>query len=517
MSAVSSHRLQVGQRLIQQASTFLASKRLIWLIVGFGIMIRFIQYLADRSLWLDESLLVLNITHRTFAGLLQPLDNGQAAPVGFLLLERLVVQIFGSSEYALRLVPFLAGCVALVLFYRVAVACIKPEAVPIALLLFAISGPLIYYSSEVKQYSCDVAIALLLLLMAIDVYPKKLTALRVAILAVVGAGALWFSHPAVFVLGGIGAGLGLCCILKRDWKYLRSLLVVYLCWTVSFISNYLVSLRYISSNQALQGFWNDAYMPLLPHSLSDLHWFIDTFFTIFQNPVGLGPYAAGIAALLFLVGSVVLYRARRERFWLLLAPIFLALFASGLHKYPFGGRLLLFAAPVLILLIAHGLQQVSARVGNGRIATVAILGVLCIDPVISATYMVVRPSTKEEVRPALAYIHAHMQPGDLLYVYYGAQYAFEYYQEDNKYAIQQYQIGTSARDNWNAYVDELNRLRGNQRVWFLFSHVRRKEGVDEEKFFLYQLDQIGPRLDTFTVTGASVYLYNLKDQALNHQ
>jgi len=131
------------------------------MIICFGIVLRLRQYLFNRSLWLDEALLTLNIISRSFLELLQPLDYRQGAPIGFLFLEKLAVQLFGNSEYVLRLFPFLCGIISLFLFYKVATHYINIKAVLIALGLFAISGWLVYYSSEVKQYSSDVAIVLL--------------------------------------------------------------------------------------------------------------------------------------------------------------------------------------------------------------------------------------------------------------------------------------------------------------------------------------------------------------------
>jgi len=144
-----------------------SSTKLVWFIIAYGILLRLTQYLSNSSLWLDESRLALNIVNRSFSQLLQPLDYGQGAPLGFLILEKAAVRLLGSSEYALRFLPLLCGVVSLLLFYRLAAQSISPKAVPIALGLFALSGPLIYYSSEVKQYSSDVAAAVLLLCAAI--------------------------------------------------------------------------------------------------------------------------------------------------------------------------------------------------------------------------------------------------------------------------------------------------------------------------------------------------------------
>jgi len=59
------------------------------------------------------------------------------------------------------------------------------------------------------------------------------------------------------------------------------------------------------------------------------------------------------------------------------------------------------------------------------------------------------------------------------------------------------------------YQEDLDKLRGQKRVWILFSHIWRTGGVDEEVLFLNYLDMIGSRLDSIQATGASAYLYDL--------
>src|SRR5262252_1207359 len=122
-----------------------------WAILAYGILLRLTQYLSDRSLWMDESMLALNVVNRSFAQLLQPLDYNQGAPVGFLMAQRAAVTLFGPGEYALRLFPFICGLISLFLFYYLAKKCLEPGASRIGLALFAIVLPLIYYSSEAKQ------------------------------------------------------------------------------------------------------------------------------------------------------------------------------------------------------------------------------------------------------------------------------------------------------------------------------------------------------------------------------
>jgi hypothetical protein len=115
----------------------------------------------------------------------------------------------------------------------------------------------------------------------------------------------------------------------------------------------------------------------------------------------------------------------------------------------------------------------------------------------------------ENIRPVMRYIKEHKQDGDILYLYYSSRLAFKYYAERYGFNNNKYIVGIKSRGNWKNYENDLNKLRGNIRVWLLFSHVWKGKGVDEEKFFLYHLDSIGKRLDHFKSDGAAVYLYEL--------
>jgi len=126
-----------------------------------GVFLRLWQYSANRSLWFDEALLALNIVHRPFALLLQPLDNNQGAPIAFLFSEKALIELFGNKDYVLRLFPLVTGSVAIFLMWKVLEDYVGGVGAKFALLSFAISEALIYYASEVKQYSSDVLACLL--------------------------------------------------------------------------------------------------------------------------------------------------------------------------------------------------------------------------------------------------------------------------------------------------------------------------------------------------------------------
>jgi hypothetical protein len=90
-----------------------------WLIILGGIGQRVLRFWANRSLWLDEAMLALNITERSMGQLLEPLKHEQGAPVGFLWAVKAATLAIGPNEWGLRLVPLVSGIVALVAVYFV--------------------------------------------------------------------------------------------------------------------------------------------------------------------------------------------------------------------------------------------------------------------------------------------------------------------------------------------------------------------------------------------------------------
>jgi uncharacterized membrane protein len=493
------------------------AKRLPWIIILIGAILRGVQYLYNRSLWLDESMIALNIIDRSFFELLKPLSHSQSAPVGFVLLEKVAVQVFGNNEYALRLIPLLCGIISLFLFYEVAKRCIEPKAVLIALGLFAISDPLIYYSTEVKQYSSDLTIALLLFLAVIYIQSRRPTIPRIVLLGVLGAIVILFSHTSVFILAGVGVTLTLSFLYRKEWIKIGIFSIAYSFWAISFAIIYFCSLRYMDQGEFLKTYFSNHFMPFPPLSISDIKWIIDKFLSIFEFPVGLS--LSGIALLTFIFGCISLYSKKKEMFFIFLSPILFALLASGLHKYPFDGRLLLFIVPSLLLFISEGASQIRYKTKqNIPVLGIAIISLLFIGPLFYAGHHLIKPKPmiQEEIKPVMQYVRYNKQVEDVLYIYTASVNAFKYYSRRYGFSNDDYIKGVNCNSDLSICVSDLNKLIGNKRVWILFSHVYKRNGIDQKQFFLYHLDSIGTRLDSFISKGASVYLYDLsKSQKKN--
>lgn len=479
-----------------------------WVIITVGLILRVAQYAANRSLWLDESALTLNIVDRSWEQLWLPLDYNQGAPIGFLLIEKLAVHLLGNNEYALRLFPLLSGLAVLVLFYAIAQRRVRPATALIGVGLVVVSSQLIYYSSEVKQYSSDAAIGLLLIAMALYADAKPASLWRAILLGLSGAAALWFSHPAVFVLAGLGAGLFLFRLRARDKRAIGMLALSGLMWGLSFVLVYVVSLAGLSRNSVLNNYWQSGFMPL---AVSRWRWYLDTFLGMFDNPVGLP--LAGLAAVCFIAGLVGLWRSNRKLLAMLMLPLLATLAAAAARLYPFSGRLILFLVPLMALVIAEGVTQLwTLTRTQSVIIGGAIILLLFAQPVVNAADNLMQPKRGEDIRPAISYIRQHWQEGDQLYVYYGARPAFMYYDAQFGFGDNDTVPGEAGRDNWSQYWTEIDRVRGRPRVWLLFSHVWQGNGVDEEKLFLFRLNQLGQLLDAYRTGGAAAYLYDLSSK-----
>jgi hypothetical protein len=486
------------------------SQNLLWCIICFGILLRITQYLSNRSLWVDEAMLALNIIHRSLPELLSPLDYNQGAPIGFLIAQKLFVEIFGTSEYALRLLPLLCGIISLFLFVRVAKEFVEPKSLIVATGLFAISYKLIFYSSEVKQYSSDVAVALVLYSVTLYIQNAGLSAARSLVFGMIGAFGIWFSHPATFVVAGIGGTLSGSLAHNKQWSKLLLLMNAGLLWAVSFGALYLISLHSLSQNSELLNYWSYGFMPFPPKSVADLRWFDKTFFEIFKEPLGLLP--ASIAAVTFLIGGLSMAIEKKDKFFLLAAPIMFALLASGLQSYPFTGRLLLFAAPFIIVCIAEGVMRVGLLVRNKQnLLNAAVASVLLVPQLLYSSTILVKPYFFEDVKPAMEYISKRWQKGDILYVYHGAQPTFQFYSAKYGFSEKEYVRGEANRENLLVFENELHAFQSHKRFWVLFAHIDRSNGIDDVNLFLEHIGRNRTLTDAFKGTDAAAYLYSKPD------
>lgn len=491
---------------------------LVLLIILFGIFIRINQYLSNRALWGDEASLALNIINRSYLELLQPLDRNQAAAPGFLWIEKLFTQLFGNNEYSLRLFPLIAGIIGLIAFYKLGKWAVSAIALPIALILFACLRYTLYYATEVKQYSSDVTITLLLCLLLIPLRNKMLNIKRILSIGSLGAVAIWFSHPVIFVLAGIELANLITTPNNKRKVILINRLPAYSLWIVSFGFLYFLTIARVMQNNSLQNAWGDEY----PSTVFDLLWLLDSLGRFFYRPLGFTAIFDGIAILAFVIGCIFFIRKEKIKFLILMSPVFTTLAASYLHKYPFRGRLILFLAPLFILVIAEGIAFMLTSLNHSkRHNYLAIIGVilaftLILPSVFRAASFVFYPETKHEIRLIMDYIKTHQDSGDGIYIGDGGPAdQFEYYAGKYGYSKSDYARGyyseflnaeRFSEQGWQEFKRQSSQLQNKEQVWFVFTGLNKKK----EPLVKPHLDCIGQKIDYFSQPGAFTYLYKLK-------
>ncbi len=478
-----------------------------------AVAARLAQYLSNRSLWLDEAYLVLNILQRDFGGLLRPLDNHQIAPPLFLWAVKLAVSLWGDGEMVLRLVPLVGSVLSLPLIYRVARRVAGSTGAWIATAMLGWSQPLIYYASEVKPYATDALAALAAFALALPLiegpHAPRPSYRRLILTGLLGALLPWFSYPSAFILGGLGAAMLIGPLFRRQFRLALRMSVPLTIWGAGLLALYRIVLRIGLRDEFLRIFWSDFFAPFPLRSLTDLYWYLQAWFDFLVFAGGLPFY--GLATFAWLVGGIVLWRSGRRPLALgLLLPLIGATVASMLKLYPLYIRVMLFAVPPVFLLIACGAEAVYRILSaHSRLIGALWVGLLLLHPFYRSLTVLHTPWTNEEVRPAIQYIRDHWQEGDRIYVYHGAVPVFAYYA--HRFGLDDpnlYRVGRVSNGDFAVLQEDIDRLpRG--RVWFLFSHIYTFHGLSEQVFLLSQLDRQGIRLDGWETQGAAVFLYEL--------
>ena len=492
-----------------------------------GALLRTWQYLANSSLWIDELALARNIIDRPFLALWQPLDYAQVAPVGFLILERGLTKLLGTNELALRAFPFLSGLASLFLFWSVSKRVLSGWAGTLAVGLFSLGIPFIYFSSQVKQYSSDVAAALLLLLAALVTHRRGLTPGRAFCLGMLGSAVVWFSQPAIFVMAGIGTALLVLALGGGERHAARRLAITLMLWAASaaaVVAHSVWNVRPMDQ-EYFHWFWSSGFMPLPPRTLSELGWLPGKLTWVFGafGP-GLGHTNGGlnyrwspIFTAMMVYGYWVLWRKQRDAALFLLLPVLVAIGLSALSLYPFTARLLAFLIPFLLLAVAAGAGALLTHLQSRfQLLGTAVLALLVGSP-IYAIATALPPSWVQHLRPVVAHMQQRLETDDRIYVYSGAGLAFGYYAP--RFGIQRDRVilGRCSLADPRGYLRELDGLRGQKRVWIVATHEQRP---GELELILGYLDQIGRRLDAVVVPasngriieGAYGYLYDLSDR-----
>ncbi len=399
---------------------------LFYIIIIAGVLLRMVIYLHNRSLILDEANVAKNLYERDLASLFSPLNYAQFAPPLFLCAERIAGNSLGFSEMMLRLVPLLCSFLSLWLLLRVLQRLVSLEALWYPLLLMAFGYIFFRYATELKQYSSDVLITLMLICTALHFDITKTKPVRFCVVwAIVGSAAIWSSMPSVFILCGVG-GYYLCEGWTPDGKRILHVLIAGLIWASQFLVYYLHILGHDTNNTYLLN-WHDRYFfVLLPHTVAQLQHNAELCISILSTMGGHTVLAVAFHLCLIVAGLVHLFRRRTATALLLFVPLVVLLVACGLHKFTLLPRVILFAMPLLLILTGVGLQQAFAMRSRVFKGVVTAIAVVCAANYCQFQYFY-RPFKIEELKDGLQVLQKEKIDGAHLHVNFLVVPIYEYY------------------------------------------------------------------------------------------
>lgn len=496
-----------------------------WGSIILGVFLRIRQYAINRSLWVDEASLALNIVHRSFGALLQPLDYNQGAPIGFLFVEKILISIFGNNEWTLRFFPLLSGILSVYLIYLISRKYFGKLGL-IAVASFSFSSVMIYYSSELKQYSTDVTVALLIIYLTLRCLDEVSNSEHVVQLGIAGIAGVFLSHPSVFVLSVAEFLLFINSLLKKDFIRLRWVFAIVLMWVGAFLLTYLVSLRYLIGNTNLQDYWSNGYAPIPPWK--NFIWYKNVLASILpqvNSPIPLfvfpgfrQEYLTVFCLLLVFIGLIGLFVRDFQLATLVAAPFMVAFVASALHRYPMSDRFLYFLFPLVLLLMAEGIgfvYFVIEKIDNKSAIIVSFLLSFLIlwSPLITMYDNALRPPLGEDIKPILNYIQSNAANGDEIYVHAGSTTPFLYYLPFYNFKTDDIFVAQKSL-NTKRFIVDVDAYQGTERVWFVFSHVvtcdcEATDRAGRIQAYVDILNQYGVQLDHFNASNAVTYLYDL--------
>jgi hypothetical protein len=412
-------------------------------IAVLGALLRIRQYVAGRSMWLDEIFLAESLRDKGLTDLLTtPLLHNQSAPPGYLLASKVSVRLLGANEYGLRLVALLSGLAALVLAVVIArrlLSHLWSQASFVALI--SLSPALIYYSNEVKQYSTDVLATCAVLAL----WSLRHSRHAPLILGIGGSLIAVISLVGIIGLGALGIAIVIEWLHSRTTRTgtrLGSIILMSLLWLPGVGLHLGYSLSVGTDRESMRNWWGEraAFAPDLTSRWlgADLVWYPEWLMRLGWVGIGevarlgstaaTGPLALGIG---LGVLAVVAITTSRELRWMLTVPILIALLLSQFRIYPTSGRLSLYLVPVVMLIAVLGAESLAVifagqlartrKVARPQqdhkfgalMAAVAIATLLGIQASITIPFAF-SPLDDRNIKWVMDHVEQHQQPGDTL-------------------------------------------------------------------------------------------------------
>lgn len=476
--------------------------RLAVCIIIFGVVLRAVFYLQNRCLFIDEANVARNIYERGFTGLAAPLNYEQYAPPLFLWIVKCCTLLFGYSEPAYRLFPFLCGLGSLWLMYVAVKKYASGSSTWYALAIISTGVIYVRYGAELKQYGCDMAVTLALLLLALSADVFTMAKWKfLGLWFIAGSVAIWLSMPSVFMLAGVGIYYLYQCIKARRYANVLLPAALGVLWMAQFVLYYFIILKPQIQSDYLQNCHKDFFLYALPNSSEKLGQDINVLNKIISAMGGKWTLSVVFHLLALGIGLVWLLRKETAKALLAVIPICLLLFAAMARQYALTPRLILFVMPLLLIIIAAGLGAMFQVKSVAVKAIWVAVGLICIAN-FGAFSLLYKPMENEELTKSMAFAQQQNIDGDHLYVHNLATPAYIYYTTIHPAKNNWKNLANAHLLQWNTNYDSLSQVVTGRSA-LLYSWAPDDEIASETMKIQQRHKEVAKQV----VTGSRVYIY----------
>lgn len=408
---------------------------LLWIVIAFSAAHVLTAYFVERSLWIDEAMLMKSVVTRDFAGILQGFfDDNQSAPPCYMLSVKALSLVFGTSPMALRLYSLLMYFGSALLIYSIArnTMGFRLPLLPVAVIMALVTVQ--HYATEAKPYMNDVFFSLF----AIWLYSRYVRG-RMPFWAVALAMgvSVWFSFGALFTMGGICAWHFIkytrrLCLGKENARAWFAQVLPLLIVALSVALYYFLWALPASTNVPdpnNDNYWSLLNFPLIPREKYDLI-LIVTMSLKFMEYETLGFFIS-----LLVMGGAALFLIIRYRTWLAVSMVISALMimvVSWLGMYPIEHRILLAQYVIVWLFALWTADYIIKRIAKNYI-TIALIVLVIIVPLTFAVWKTFdfRKSefyrVRHEFKQAYEYVLSKKAPDTRIYITPSGRPAAQYY------------------------------------------------------------------------------------------
>lgn len=476
-------------------------------VIIVGVAFSIFQFVFNRSLWLDESYLALNIMNRSYFELLMPLDHNQVAPILFLLIEKIFSSLMGYSEYGLRLLPLLSYWGAIYFLYKILkVLKLNIYIITLSLSLFVFNGTTIYYSSEVKQYMIDVLVITCMFYLVLKNYDSIIS--KYLLIGIIGVLSIFLSNVSPIILLCSGAFLFYNNFRSKRKEFWLIIIVSFI-WSVYFVIYYRFYIYDHPIKEYMLDYWTKAgaFMPTNPFNIEFYQFIIGKYYIYYLYLFDFGWIGFYGLQMLFLLGCYNLMEKRKLDILAIgIAPIIVHLILSSFKLYPFDLRLILYTSAAFLIILSFGLEQVYDFFVKLNMRSIRLLFVPVILYFIIIGYSKL-PIERSESKKSFAYLRQNIIENDKIYFTYFSKFPLQYYKRISKinFPINNAYYGKAAEED--VFIEEVDALNG--RVWFVFSDF-----INEDRRLLFTLkerfnDKKHLLLKEYHARGSSVLLYEI--------